>query len=110
MTARVDTFTSTVDGAAAFERHHNAHEPYDDRPSLSDLYEGEEEPDDWMRAVMEDGPPEPDPGPVERLYGGPQVEDRECRSAHHRELRLTGNGTDRCDECWAEAPAAWECA
>lgn len=109
MTARVDNFTSTVDGAAGFERHHHGSEPYDDRPSLSDLYEGVDEPDDWVRAVIEDGPPEPDPGPVVHLYGAPQALDRECLSPH-RELRLTGNGTDRCDECWSEVPAPWECA
>jgi hypothetical protein len=32
----IDNFTSTVDGAAAFERAH-ADEAYDDRPSASDL-------------------------------------------------------------------------
>lgn len=31
-----DTFTSTVDAAAAFERHH-APEPDDDRPTLTDV-------------------------------------------------------------------------
>lgn len=36
-----DFFTSTVDGAAAFERHHGE-EPYDDRPTLAEC-----ERDEW---------------------------------------------------------------
>lgn len=34
--SRVDDFTSTVDGAAAFERYHGD-EGYDDGPSLADV-------------------------------------------------------------------------
>lgn len=39
-----DTFTTTVDGAAAFERWRS--EPGDERPSLIDVLDFEDEPED----------------------------------------------------------------
>ncbi len=40
MSRPVDDFTSTVDGAAAFERYHSP-EPYDNGPSLAEIQRDE---------------------------------------------------------------------
>lgn len=50
MTRPEDDFTSTVDGAAAFERHHGE-EPYDDGP---DQYDIDERDTRWIRPREDD--------------------------------------------------------